>query len=122
MQNPDTGTYNITVIATDNLGAISLPSEIQFTVELPAAEDADYIILYPNPNNGIFKLDYISQLPETDNRLLIVRVSGEIVYEEDLDTADLTREHDLSGIAPGNYILMIKNNQGIITSKKFIKY
>jgi len=122
LQNPDTGTYNITVIATDNLGAISLPSEIQFTVELPAAEDADYIILYPNPNNGIFKLDYISQLPETDNRLLIVRVSGEIVYEEDLDTADLTREHDLSGIAPGNYILMIKNNQGIITSKKFIKY
>jgi hypothetical protein len=50
-QNADTGNYVITAIATDNLGAVSQSTEVDFTVVEVKVPGFTILSLYPNPND-----------------------------------------------------------------------
>ncbi len=56
-QNTDTGTFIITAIATDNLGAVSQSSEVDFRVFDPKVPGFIIRSLYPNPNDGQFTVE-----------------------------------------------------------------
>lgn len=117
----DTGSFIITAIASDNLGTTSASSSIELSVGLIYDLNSEIINLYPNPNNGHFTIDFISGLPENSNRVTIVSLAGNTVYEGTLAGEVNTKEIDLSGSASGTYILMVTNDQSIVTTKKVIK-
>ncbi|MCJ7448036.1 MAG: Ig-like domain-containing protein [Bacteroidales bacterium] len=118
------GTYSLTAVATDNLNATTTSSAVEVVVVLATPvydPDSEILNLYPNPNDGHFKIDLISRLPGNRNRVIIFSLAGKTVYDGTLDEGVYTKEIDLSGSAPGTYIFMITNDQNIVTAKKFIK-
>jgi uncharacterized repeat protein (TIGR02059 family) len=120
-EDSETGTYIITAIATDNLGATSASANLEFTVGFLYDGNSEIINLFPNPNDGHFTIDLISGLPENTNRLNIVNLAGKTVFVENLAEEDYTKDFDLPGLSSGTYILIVTNGQNIVTTKKFIK-
>jgi uncharacterized repeat protein (TIGR02059 family) len=115
----DTGTFKITAIATDNLGATSVSSELELLIDF--VYNSDLINLYPNPNDGLFTIDLISELPEIIYKVAIVNLAGKTVYLGTLNDENYSNEIDISNLASGTYILIIDNDQNIVATKKFIK-
>jgi len=115
----DTGTFVITAIATDNLGATSASSGLELTVGLFHDLNSEIVNIYPNPNDGHFTIDVISGLSENNNRVTIFNLAGQIIYNESLE--EHTKEIDISESTSGTYVIMITNGQNIIAAKKIIK-
>jgi uncharacterized repeat protein (TIGR02059 family) len=114
------GTYLITAIATDNLNAaVSDSSLIEVKDNQGYDADSDILKLYPNPNVGHFSINFISPLKKKI-MVTIVNCLGKAVYSESMLEEENSREFDLSFIDPGIYILMITDNE-ILVTKKFIK-
>ncbi|MBE0674026.1 MAG: T9SS type A sorting domain-containing protein, partial [Bacteroidales bacterium] len=122
MLDVDTGVYNITAIATDNMGAISVSPEIEIRVEDINDVNSEFIKLYPNPNNGQFTLDLGSESPvEQSYRIIIVNLSGQTIHNEPYADPGYPREFDLSSYSSGTYILTVTSGKEIISTKTFIK-
>ena len=119
LQNVDTGNYVITATATDNLGAVSTSDAIELRVE--DFYNPDLIRLYPNPNNGLFKIDILEELPDQQCILSIVDLTGTTVYQDKVTTEEISKEISLPDLQFGPYVLMLTNGNTILTTKKFIK-
>ncbi len=77
------------------------------------------IEVYPNPGNGIFKLNIRSA--ETENiRLTITDALGNIVMERQYTAQTLHESLDLSAQAPGIYQMKIESNKGSVCKKLVI--
>ncbi|MBK7733417.1 MAG: hypothetical protein IPI37_11800 [Bacteroidales bacterium] len=57
MENADTGSYSITAISQPTILALSPLLMFFFEVEEVVEYDADWVTLYPNPNNGSFTVE-----------------------------------------------------------------
>ena len=119
MQNVDTGTYLISATATDNLGAVSISDAIELRVE--DFYNPDLISLYPNPNNGFFKIDILEELPDQQCSLSIVGLTGTTVYQDKVTSEEISKEIRLPDLQSGPYVVMLTNGNTILTTKKFIK-
>jgi hypothetical protein len=64
--------------------------------------------VYPNPTHGLITIN------ANEGNVIVSDLEGKIVLESDLTVSD---EIDLSGIAPGLYILQLKNNEGVFCYK-----
>ena len=117
----DTGTYMISVLATDNLGATSASANIDLIIDLFYNLNSEIINLYPNPNDGHFTIDVVSGFPEKSNKISIINLAGKTIYNETLGKEEYTKEIDISNMASGSYIFMVTNDQKIVATKKFIK-
>jgi len=129
------GTYTITAKATDNLYRQSVSesltvavNNLSTSIEEPGYENqffprntsTDLINLYPNPSNGIFKIDLQSNLLSEVSNITIANIKGEILYRGILKGEESNRQFNLSHLDSGNYIMIIKSDQTVYT-KKFIK-
>jgi len=119
LQNVDTGIYLFTATATDNLGAVSTSDAIELRVE--DFFNPDLISLYPNPNNGFFKIDILEELPEQECTFSITNLTGTTVYQDKITHEEVSKEIKLPDLHPGPYILMLTYRNNILTTKKFIK-
>jgi len=134
-KNVPVGTYNITAAATDNLNKKSVSETITVNVSnlstsieesgfenqiSPQNKGTDLINLYPNPSNGIFRIDLLTNLLSEVNNISIVSIKGEILYRGILMREESSRQFDLSHLDSGNYIMSITSDH-IIYTKKFIK-
>ncbi|MBN1182830.1 MAG: DUF4990 domain-containing protein [Bacteroidales bacterium] len=117
----DTGTYVITAFATDNLGATSSSSDLELIIGLPDVVHPEIINIYPNPNDGHFRLELLDSLPEKDNRIAIVSMTGKIVHNDIIKNVENYKEFDLSSLTPGTYALMITTGNSLLTATMFIK-
>jgi uncharacterized repeat protein (TIGR02059 family) len=118
----DTGTYMITAVATDNLGAKSESAVMQLIVNNYYETNSELINLYPNPNNGHLFVDFLSSFPDQHNSsITIIGSSGRKVYERTIEEDINSTELDISNQSPGIYILMVTSGKKIISTKKFIK-
>jgi uncharacterized repeat protein (TIGR02059 family) len=120
-EDVDIGIYQITATATDNLGATNTSSILELHVEPDYYGNSEIINLYPNPNNGQFSIDLSSSLPGGNNTITIIDLAGKTVYKGILTEGENTREFNISGSIPGNYIFMIASGNSIIATEKFIK-
>jgi hypothetical protein len=78
--------------------------------------------IYPNPNNGEFKLNiYSNELQIADIRL--VNTSGNIVFEQKnvTITTNFSQQLNLNNLKQGVYYLMIENSS-IRAVRKMIVY
>ena len=117
----DTGTFVITAIATDNLGANSATSNVELSVGLLSDVYSDNVNLFPNPNNGHFTIEVVQGISELSNRLTIFNLAGQNVYSGILEPEERTKEVDISESTPGTYILMITDGTNILATKKLTK-
>jgi hypothetical protein len=103
-------TYTVTV--TDNNGC-SNTDTIVVTFNTCAGDKEEemnnYISLYPNPNNGTFFVDVISQSNSVE--LNLVDLTGKVIYSEIVNSGNITRKQlDLQSQPAGIYLLVIKSD------------
>lgn len=120
LRDIDTGTYQFTAIATDNLGAINYSQTLELRVDDYYDENSEIIRLFPNPNEGNFKIDILTILPEGNNQISIFNSSGMSIYSSNISETENPVEINLEHPAPGSYILMITNDKRIMATKKLI--
>jgi hypothetical protein len=114
------GKYDIIAVVTDNLNAVSSSPAVKISVRLKS-EYPDIINLFPNPNNGLFSINFTAPLPEKENTVTITNMAGHTVYYGMLESDENIRQFDLSHSAPGQYIVIITSGNQIVTTKKFLK-
>ncbi|TFH34910.1 MAG: T9SS type A sorting domain-containing protein, partial [Bacteroidia bacterium] len=121
LEDMEEGTYEITAIATDNLGATNKSAIIAITIDALIDIPSENIKIYPNPNDGHFTMELLTS-PKFDNAYItITNISGERVYRGVLTTDQPLEEFNLSGSAPGTYVLMVTSGNSVFATKKFIK-
>ena len=119
-EDVDTGTFTITAIAMDNLGAITASSPMELKI-LDWDGNAEIIRLYPNPNDGTFTVDFYSGLNDQKNVISVVNLSGKTIFSDEIATDESTRSLNINNQSAGTYILMISSGKEIIAARKFIK-
>ena len=119
-QNADTGQYVITVIATDNLGAVSQSAEVAFTVYEDKIPGLTMLNLYPNPNNGHFTVEMAKEI-DSERLYTVFSLSGKVLHNEKRDGHEVITEFNLIELPSGTYILTVSSDNKIIESRKFIK-
>ncbi len=79
------------------------------------------IDFYPNPNNGIFTLNFSSQKEETI-QLSIFDSSGRQVYEKTIEgkTGQVKEDIDLAKFWKGTYILSVKQGKDFLSKKVIV--
>ena len=82
--------------------------------------DNQFFVLYPNPNEGIFSIEF-SRSGSYEIEIVIYNVLGEEVYRKENITANST-VIDRNGMDTGVYLLSVINqsNEAIITTQKLI--
>ena len=112
------GSYVVSLIATNTCGSDTLNQTINVTaVGLNNTINAKNVIVYPNPNNGQFKIDFKLNLKDNVT-LKIVNLSGQIVYQNNLgSTLSENLSIDLSELASGVYTLRVEGVNTQITKK-----
>jgi PKD repeat protein len=112
------GSYIVSLIATNTCGSDTLNQTINVTaVGLNNTINAKNVIVYPNPNNGQFKIDFKLNLKDNVT-LKIVNLSGQIVYQNNLgSTLSENLSIDLSELASGVYTLRVEGVNTQITKK-----
>jgi hypothetical protein len=118
------GIYQICYQATNGAGLQSDPHCCFVSVKsklagINAANAESNITIYPNPNNGSFKITTTNKLDET-SQINIIDVTGKVIYK--LTPADFAvgvAQITLNVIDAGVYFIQINNNQGR-TTQKFI--
>jgi hypothetical protein len=129
LKNVIAGTYSITAVATDNQNATATSPTVivevsVITLEAPvnSVDDAnkESLVLYPNPNNGLFSLDLANYKQEGNKIITIFDLAGKIVYNETLLWGETIKQFDLSHIPSGIYIIKV-NSKTMTVIKKFYK-
>jgi uncharacterized protein YjdB len=113
------GKYSITAVATDNLGLSITSTGFELLVEDYFTANAEFINLYPNPNNGRFSIKMLSSFPYEWNSMMVVSLNGETCYQDELNGS--IKDFDLSDKPAGIYVMIIKSANTIVATKKFIK-
>jgi hypothetical protein len=103
--DPDAGVYNLTSIGVADI----FISKIAVPVGLKENTYSDITSVYPNPNNGSFKLKIDHQINKGE--LILINSVGQKVYEKeifqgmnDINTIDLS-------IGLYNYILVLETQE-----------
>jgi hypothetical protein len=113
LDNMPIGSYYLTAVATDNMGAKATSTRILMKI-IPGAT-----VLYPNPNNGLFTFALTESL-RSNSDLIISSLEGRIIYSGTMFGEEITKQFNLSKIESGLYFLVLYDNN-IIEVKKFIK-
>ncbi|MFC2130567.1 right-handed parallel beta-helix repeat-containing protein [Bacteroidota bacterium] len=111
--------YDIISMPRIHAGRIDIGAyEFQGEVSVKELRDNNYIMVYPNPTDGLIIIDIIKPdlLPLS---IEIIDIFGRVVKKEIIN--EIHNRFDLSQFPNGHYYLTIRNNN-IFTSKKFIIY
>ncbi len=115
------GTYDITAVAYDNLNGSSMSAPLRISVLFNRGYP-DLINLYPNPNNGNFFIDInLNQEEYGQLFVTIFNLSGRTVYKDLIASAEGHQQIDISTSLAGNYVITVSNQNGILSTKQFIK-
>ncbi len=86
------------------------------------AVSTDELVVYPNPNNGIFRLKQVDS-PSQNSRIEIYNMKGQVVYERSFNSSEeiYATEYNLTHQPAGSYIVKIHLDDQSFTSKVIIK-
>jgi hypothetical protein len=117
------GTYEITAIATDNSNAAATSSVVKISVGNKPVYDgnSEIINLYPNPNNGLFTVDFIVPPKSAKSEIIISDLSGNQVSRETVTAEETTRDFQIPNPRPGIYIMTVIDQEIIVTKKIIVR-
>jgi hypothetical protein len=129
-QNPEilyatAGTYDVTLTVSDGTDSHSVTMEDYITVDICSDiknNNFDKFSVYPNPNNGIFTIEFGNVLEENIT-IEVLNTLGNVVYKaEDISVQNSYKQTiDLSNLNKGLYFLAIENYQGRTINRIIIR-
>ena len=80
---------------------------------------ASNLFIYPNPSNGNFVIELLSELKGEEISVEIFNAMGQLVfsYQERFDNSPYKKEIDLSPQATGVYLIRLKTETDFINQK-----
>jgi len=119
-QNPpaqtysSSGTYTITLIATNSCGSDTATEVITLTGIL-TVENTLYFDVYPNPSNGLLSLEFSANRYAKAYELSILDITGKKVFEQTFTgvSGAVQKQIDLSAFPKGVYELRLSSENGI---------
>jgi C1A family cysteine protease len=89
---------------------------------IPIVNAKNNLLIYPNPSNGSFELEYSSAITESVN-ICIYDISGKIISSRNVKkyTADLHESFNLTDKAKGIYFVRLTGNKATQTQKVILK-
>ncbi|MBA2422606.1 MAG: T9SS type A sorting domain-containing protein [Chitinophagales bacterium] len=108
-----------TVIITDSNGCTnSATIDVVFT-GMENLSLASNLFIYPNPSNGNFVIELLSELKGEEISVEIFNAIGQLVfsYQERFDNSPYKKEIDLSPQATGVYLIRLKTETDFINQK-----
>ena len=114
------GTYTACLVVTDTICGSSdtICQTINASVGIDEGLIGETLTVYPNPNDGIFRIDFeIEGLKDIEIR--ITDVTGRLIYTKEVGKASgAYRENiDISNYAKGMYILQIKSDDVVVSRR-----
>ena len=113
------GAFTITN-ATNNMKDSIASAPIEFVAPVKNDPNSDNVILYPNPNNGHFSIDFVNFILNDKSEIIITDLSGRQVYRGPVLKEELSKQFDLPDLKMGTYVMMIRDKE-ILLTKKFIR-
>lgn len=114
---PDTGSFGpITVTAASS----ACPNALQTfnIVSMTAVADTlNPIIVYPNPSDGIFTIEFVG---ESQYKIEILDALGQTVFSKSFQKYQKTNEINFTKQARGIYFIKVTSSRGIVAEKIFI--
>lgn len=104
-----TGNYLVKQVVMNNCGSDSSTGLVTIQCEIaidPGAEE--FISIYPNPNNGVFKID-ATNIPSEDLQMTIIDPQGKVIQQVELNKGNSNWTHDirLENAAKGMYLIRL---------------
>tara|TARA_R110002072_G_C7976148_1_gene535473 strand:+ start:10394 stop:12724 length:2331 start_codon:yes stop_codon:yes gene_type:complete len=103
---PPYGSYQVLYINMDGCTALSEPLTLYVGIE---EIDNNLILTFPNPTNSILTIDYELTIEE----VILIDKNGKTVSIKKMNE----KKYSLENLPKGNYILKIKTDNGIYSSK-----
>jgi hypothetical protein len=116
------GTYSVEVVGTNNCTSVrSANFNGTYTALINNKLDIQYAIV-PNPNNGLFELNIISNTNKS-YQLRLYSISGQIIMEDQINlrTGQNNKLVNLFGIEAGVYFLTILGEDGMATQNIIVQ-
>ncbi len=107
------GKYEVTLTTTNSCGTSVYKDSIEITTGVSISEALlSAISLYPNPNDGQFKVELPNQL-KGDFSLSVSEISGKVIRKITASTANQeSLKFDISDLPDGVYLVTIKTSEG----------
>ena len=111
MQN---GNYTVQFTDSNGCSATSLPFNVSTVGINNRIVNNNAITIFPNPSNGIFKVE-VGNLQPT--KVKIYDITGEIIYQSEIRNSEI----DLSAKPKGFYFLQMRSGEKIFNKKLIIQ-
>ncbi len=115
------GTRTITYIYTDGNGCTNSATHnliVNPCTDVPTITDADFVTLFPNPNDGNFTVKYSVSTAVTAIR--VVDITGRIVLIHTLSGIEGSQEINASDLAKGVYYYEVMTTDAILAKGKMV--
>jgi len=114
------GDYNVMQVVTNGCGSDTVYQIVKVTlVSVYFIDDYEKMIIYPNPNNGLFVVNYTS--PNTSNKVVIsiTDLTGKTVFYEEYEKnqQNFTTEISLDNLAKSIYQMQLMSGDDVINAK-----
>ena len=129
-QNPQVmystaGSYDVTLSVSDGVETHTVTLQDYITVNICTGiveENIEKIYIYPNPNNGIFTVEFNNVLQDNVT-MKVLNTLGRVVFEEDNSEIEcnFSKTIDLSNFDKGLYFLVIENYRGSTLNRIIIR-
>lgn len=118
---PDAGNNNWGHGKINAYGAIKKAIQLASGIYSFSGKQLD-CILYPNPNNGSFTIDYTCDKSE-ELIIEIINITGSVVQTEkwSVNMGENRKQLNVLDIAKGFYTIKIKSNEGFVNIKTVVK-
>jgi hypothetical protein len=109
------GTWSVKAAINDS--CLSVMSNVISITTLKNNQINERILIYPNPNKGVFNLD-IQSVNKIANRIKVCNFLGEVIFDKNVRdlNSDKIFSIELENPAQGIYILMLETDSNIIYS------
>ena len=110
----EAGSYIVVLSVSNDCGTTVFTQEILFN-SLSLQAVSDYILIYPNPNTGVFTIDW-SDSKETITNIKIYNTLGQTIGEHSTETTTQI-QIDLDHSASGIYYAELQSEKGILLKR-----
>ena len=107
------GSYMVELTAIGECGESVLEKEVIADITSLDESIATQHVIYPNPSNGVFNIDFSSSTDLTDVSIRLYNINGEVVISKVAETS--TERFDISSYPTGIYFIEINSGSEVNT-------